>query len=199
MDLVIWGLEPDITGYTMAELSFYLLIWASLMVLTGKYLEKNRIEKEYFKLVRLGSLPAWWRRLYLRLLAISCALAVLLFLASVILGEGGVPVIYGRKWPEVFVLWLTGFFSVNLLQALIINKREGYKIGFLLCMTVIVNAVFLNLPPGNFLMPRRSDLAALDGYPAGAVILIQVLIDFTVYRIGYRVFSPGRKRRAWIR
>lgn len=194
MDTILFGFDPDIGRHNMREIYLYLLVFAVLVLTAGKYLERQSIEKDFFRLVRFGRLADWWRRLAGRVVALSMAEAAMVSLASGgwSLGTGGSLSV--RDAGLACGLWCAGLTAINLIQMLLMNLGRGSRLCFMMVMLAEIVSVGCAPGPGSLLMLRRSAVMISGGFAVGPAMAGLAAADGVTAWYGYRLLRPGRMR-----
>lgn len=186
MEMIVYGFQPNIAGYSMKDISLYFFVFAILIIITGRAVEKNCILSRYMLLLRYGTIIRLWRRVWIKQMLLSIGVVIVLFCVIDFINIATSRDIfsYGKVLP--FLLWMTGICAISSLQMLLGLWKRGTAISVLLLIGVEVFSVYM-FPilgdricylPGSYLMLKRT--LYLDGtMPVGLIMALE--IGFSVF------------------
>ncbi len=189
---MIFGFGVEIRQYLQMEIFLYLILFSLMAGAVGKAAYGKRVNGQYTALIRYGTFARWWHSIALWVLKISVLLAGALFGAGAAFLKLAGSVRTGDEWRTAFLLWLTGFCTVALVQAVFIQFQNGYKIVFALVMCVAVVSLYVPGLPGSWIMYERSAAAMENGFSVWGVCLLQIGMDIVIGCFGHYLFRPRR-------
>jgi len=196
MENLIYGFETDISNYDLKDIFLWILLMSILNVIVGKYIEKREISHMYFKLIRMKSFSNWWHELCSKVLMLSFMLTALLFVPVVSYqymyrAEG----IERTVLVKAFLIFLIGFFTMNMIQVLLISMTNEGKLSVLIISIIEVISLYFGhiseriAPwlPGSFMMYKRSNFFIETGYKVEVVFIIQLVCYIILFYGGYKI------------
>lgn len=116
MKVIIYGFATDIACHNIKDIYFFFLIFTVLIVITGRYIEKNCVSRRYMYLIRYRKIGNFWKRLWMKALLLTAAEAAVLF--------GGMGAITACAGWNVFqdgvilplILWFVSLSAIASLQ-----------------------------------------------------------------------------------
>lgn len=192
MEHVIFGFGMEIRQYLEMEIFLYLILFSMMTGIVGRAAYGKRVNGQYAALIRYGTFSGWWHSVVLWVLKISALLVGALFAGSAVLLKLAGITRTGAQWRMAFLLWLTGFCTIALIQAVFIQFWNGYKIIFALLMCMSVVSLYVPALPGSWLMYERSARMTENGFSVWGVCLLQTGIDIAIGCFGHYLFRPRR-------
>lgn len=192
MEHIIFGFGTEIRQYLEMEIFLYLILFSLMTGIVGKAAYGKKVNGQYMALIRYGTYAGWWHSVVLWVLKISVLLAGALFAGGAALLHLAGVTRTGAQWQTAFLLWLTGFCTIALIQAVFIQFQNGYKIIFALVMCMAVVSLYIPGLPGSWIMYERSAAAMENGFSIRGVCLSQIGIDIIIGCFGHYLFRPRR-------
>ena len=188
MKNIIWGFDFNIQNYGMREVYLYLLVVALIVLITGRYAEKQKTENQYLFLIRYKTERKWWMGQCLRMAFLAAVLVVLLFTGYILeclFEKNG----FDSTLLYPLVMWYLTVLSFGMLQKAVSETNIGRKWVYL--MAVVIELISLYAKtfglkpqlakwlPGNYLMYLRYG----NGYESTelkCVLVLEVLFSLAV-------------------
>lgn len=201
MRVIIYGFLPDMQGYSMKEISFFFLIFAVMIVITGRYVERNNMNHQYLWLIRHGKISIFWRRLWIRIMLLAAVMTGVMF--------GGIALINVYAGYELFatasvlpvILWILSMCSTGSLQMLLGLFPRGQFAGVLLIIVVQAFSVYAYpllgngtcYLPGSYMMLNRTLFLTEGAAPLGFVLFAEIAFVIITGMFGHHI-CRGRYR-----
>lgn len=201
MRVIIYGFLPDMQGYSMKEISFFFLIFAVMIVIMGRYIEKNSINHQYLQLIRYRNISGLWRRLWIRIVLLAVVMTGALF--------GGIALINAYAGYELFVtapalpaiLWILSMCSIGSFQLLLGLFPRGQAVGVLVIIVVQAFSMYAYplmgnrtcYLPGSYMMLNRTSIMTEGAAPLGLALFVETAFVFLTGMFGFRIFRRSNK------
>lgn len=180
MRVIIWGLSYDIQSHTNKELTAYILFFAVICLLIGRFVNATNCSEDYFSLIRSKGYVHLWRKWWIKTIIFSFIVttcAFLLFKALDLLLQWNV---MHRGWQLSYFLWFLGICFMGMIFMLTQNYRYGQTMSFLIIICVEMFCVYMSerlysisvVLIGNYVMLERSNYVTDGGYPLNIIIII---------------------------
>ena len=196
MHVIIYGFNPQITEYAFKDICFFLLVFAVLLVLQGRLIERNHIQHQYMQLIRYGKVNRWWNRICIRVILLSMIMVLALFLGMAIMNQMFHDLQFQNGFWIPLLLWCMAMISIGFLQLLLSLVPRGLYLSFLLCLGFEIVSLYMGLYidemvgflPGSFMMLRRTRM--MDGVmPIWGIVFINVVFILVVRGISCRLLK----------
>lgn len=202
MKVIIWGLEYDVLSYTPREIATFILFFAVICFLMGRYVSSENFSNSYFLLIRSNDYARLWRRWWLKILVFSLIIVSGAFFLFKILDFLLRWNLLLHGWQLPYFLWFLGVSLIGMIFMLSQNFRYGQTISFLLVVCVEVFCVYMSgelkqisaVLIGNFVMLNRSNYIVEGGYPLKIIIVILCFFIGCCGLFGYYItFRRGKR------
>lgn len=200
MNVIIYGFETIISVHSLKDICFFLLVYAVMLVLVGRMIEKQTVKLQYMQLLRFQSYRRWWHQIWVKMVALAMAMVGIMFV-----GIGFFNIIFQRNdfrdgviWP--LVLWCIHMCAVSSFLALMGSFARGFFISFFVIIGVQVFSMYgglylgnvTNYLPGSYIMVRRT--TGMDGtMPIGLLLFIEIMCIVVIGVFGYRLYRRGSR------
>jgi|GEM_PF-4464957 len=199
MENLIYGFEMNLINYDLKDILLWMLVMSTLYMITGRYIEKRKISNSYFKLIRFGRIQKLWHKVCMSVLLLSLVLVLLLFstvvLYQYIFAAETFDKMILSKITQAFFIFIINFFTMNMVQSLLINLTNGEKISFMVIMLIEILSLYFGIVservgywlPGSFMMYARSSFFTEMGYNVTVSMTIQLVFDIILFFGGYKI------------
>lgn len=200
MYVIIYGFQTEISAYSLRDICCFLLVYAIMLVLLGRMAEKQTVELNYMRLLRIQDYRIWWCKIWKRMLAKALLMVGIMF--------GGIAIfdiIFQRNDFRdgvilPLVLWCAHICVLSSILILMGNFSRGFFISFFAIMVGQIFSLYAglylgnvaNYLPGSFIMGCRT--TGMNGtMPTGLLLFIEIACIVVIGIFGHQVYRRSSR------
>lgn len=196
MKVIIYGFESNIQNHSIKEICFFLLIFAIMVLIMGRFAEKNSIKNCFSKVIRYGKIRVWWNRLWIKILFLALLEIGILFVFMGFVDWFAYWKLFEQGMVLPLLLWICGMCGIGVGQ-LLASVCQRYSHLFFACivgfeiLSIYGFSLFgkiVDCLPGSYVMLRRTTV--LDGMmPLLAVFVIEIVVILMIGVLGHKLYK----------
>lgn len=195
MVAIIYGFDSNIANHDIKEVCFFLMTFAVMLIVVGRYVDVHSINDQYMRLIRYKKIASCWKCIWLRVICVSVAEVIILFLIMAVANCFTYWEMFERGFAYPLLLWILSISMFGCLQLQLSIFPKGFLLSFLLFIGIEVFSIYAYpligkwtaVLPGSYMMLRRT--STMTGVmPIGIVIVIEMAVVFLIGLFGHRLY-----------